>query len=160
MAEAHDRSWPNRLPAWVLKLIFNLYPPYLGTGIYVKTLAPDFLYAEVLMRMHWYNKNYVGTHFGGSLFAMVDPFYMLLLLRNLGSNYIVWDKGGHIEFKKPGRGTLKATFSYTKEEIETIRKQVDDHGKLVFDRSVDIKNSEGVVVASVTKTIHVSKKNK
>lgn len=160
MAEAHDRTWPNRLSPAVLKILFNLYPPYLGTGIHVKTIAPDFRYIEVIMKMRWYNKNYVGTHFGGSIFAMVDPPYMLMLIRNLGSDYVVWDKAATIEFKKPGRGTLKAVFTYTEAEIQAVRAKVDELGRYELERSVDIVNQEGVIVATVVKTIHVSKKRK
>ncbi len=158
MAEPHSRQWPNRLPIWLLKILFHLYPPYLGTGIHIKTISPDFRFIEVTMKLRFYNKNYVGTHFGGSIFAMVDPYFMLMLIKNLGDGYVVWDKAAKIEFKKPGRGTLKATFRFSEEEIEKIRADVDANNKILLDRSVDILNEAGDVIASVVKTLHISKK--
>ena len=70
----------------------NLYPPYWGTGIFVKKISPDFREIIVQMKMTWYNRNYVNTHFGGSLYSMTDPFFMLMLMQILGKEYIVWDK--------------------------------------------------------------------
>jgi len=160
MASNYFRTWPNRLPCWLLKLLFNLYLPYFGTGIWLKTLAPDFRFAQVIMKMHWYNKNLVGTHFGGSMFAMVDPFPMLLLMKNLGSDYLVWDKAASIDFKKPGIGTLTSTCSYSPEEIAAIRQKADTESKTIFDHTMDILNADGVVVATVVKTLYVSKRNR
>lgn len=158
MPTEYSRTWPNRLPIWLLKLLINIYPPYLGTGIRIKTIKPDFRQVEVVMNMHWYNKNYVGTHFGGSIFAMTDPFHMLMLMRNLGPDYIVWDKAALIEFKKPGRGTLKATFIYTEEDIQAIRDQADANQKYIVDRSVDITDENNVNVATMTKTLYIRRR--
>jgi acyl-coenzyme A thioesterase PaaI-like protein len=62
----------------------NWWPPYLFSGVRVLEIADDWSSARVRLRMHWYNRNYVGTHFGGSLFAMSDPFWMLLVMNTLG----------------------------------------------------------------------------
>src|SRR5690606_34555241 len=91
-----------------LRLLLNLWPPYLFSGVRVTGLTPDFRRARVELRQRWYNRNYVGTHFGGSLFAMTDPFWMLLAMRRLGPDYLVWDRQGTISFEKPGRGTVVA----------------------------------------------------
>lgn len=56
----------------------------------------------------------MGTHFGGSLYAMCDPFYMWILMENLGKDFIVWDKAATIRFKKPGTGTVNAEFEISK----------------------------------------------
>ena len=88
------------MKASTLRRIFNLYPPYLFTGIKVACIAPDYRYVRVEMPLRLYNRNYVGTHFGGSLSAMTDPFYMLMVMHNLGHDYIVWDKAGTIEYRK------------------------------------------------------------
>src|SRR6202051_5168931 len=88
----------------------SLWPPFLGAGIRVKPIAPDMKAVDVEMKLRWWNANYVGTHFGGSLFAMTDAFYMLMLMANLGRDYIVWDKAASIRYRKPGQGTVRAAF--------------------------------------------------
>lgn len=88
----------NRL----FKFLLNIYPPYIGAGIRIRKVAPDFREIVVQMRLRWYNRNYFNTHFGGSLYAMVDPFYCLMLVQVLGKDYIVWDQAATIEFKNPG----------------------------------------------------------
>jgi len=106
--------------ARLFRLLLNLYPPFLGTGICVKKISEDFREILVEMRLGWYNRNYVNTHFGGSIYAMTDPFYMLMLIKNLGDEYIVWDKSATVDFVKPGRGTVFAHFILTEEMIIDI----------------------------------------
>lgn len=158
MAAEYSRSWPDKLPIWLLKIIFNIYAPFLGAGIRVKQMAKDFRFIEVKMNLTWCNKNYVGTQFGGSIYSMTDPFYMFILIKNLGRNYIVWDKAAQIEFKKPGKGTLYARFYMTEEEIRAIKQQADTNEKYVFDKSVDVVDADGVIIATVIKTLYVRKK--
>ena len=43
---------------------------------------------DVEMKLRWWNANYVGTHFGGSLFAMTDAFYMLMVMAKLGKELV------------------------------------------------------------------------
>jgi len=140
------------------KLMLNVYPPYWGTGIVVKKISPDYKEIIVQMKMRWYNRNYVKTHFGGSLYAMTDPFFMLMLLQILGKEYIVWDKAAHIEFIKPGRGTLTAKFIITDEEIGNILKNTADGQKYLPEFSVNIKDEADETVASVTKILYLRKK--
>lgn len=148
----------DKTPMAFLRILMNLWPPFLGAGIRAKKFSPDFRHAEVSMKLRWYNKNYVGYHYGGSLYSMTDPFHMLMLIRNLGKHYIVWDKEGRIEYKKPGKGLVKATFDLSEEEINHVREQADTHGKYIFDQSVDVIDEEGEVVASIVKTIYVRRK--
>lgn len=89
----------------------NIWPPFLGAGIRVKEIDEEFKFARVELKSGLLNRNYVGTHYGGSLFSMTDPFYMLMLLHNLGKDYIVWDKAAEINYKKPGKGRLRADFN-------------------------------------------------
>jgi hypothetical protein len=72
-----------------LRLGMNLWPPFLFSGVHVAEIAPDWRYARVELRLRPWNRNYVGTHFGGNLFAMTDPFWMLLLMHCLGRDYYV-----------------------------------------------------------------------
>ena len=92
--------------ARLLRWVMTLYPPYLGAGISVQHMSADFRHVKVRMGLGWYNRNYVGTQFGGSLYSMVDPFYMLMLMENLGRDYIVWDKAASIDFVSPGKGPV------------------------------------------------------
>ncbi|RMD74179.1 MAG: DUF4442 domain-containing protein, partial [Bacteroidetes bacterium] len=102
----------KRDPRW-LKWGLNLYPPFLGAGIRVRTISADYRRAVVEMPLRWYNRNYVGTHFGGSLYSMTDPLYMLMLMNVLGPDYIVWDQAATIVFRRPGRSTVRAEFELT-----------------------------------------------
>lgn len=143
-----------------MRLLFNLYPPYLGTGIAVRHISSDFRRIVVDMKLRFYNRNYVGTHFGGSLSAMTDPFYMLMVMRNLGSDYIVWDKFGTIDYRKPGRGRVRAEFRIDDKLLEEIRQATADGGKYEPTLAVDIVDETGDVVAHVTRTLYIRRKRR
>ena len=100
----------RRVSARTLRHALNLWPPFLFAGIHVAAIGDDFRHARVELRMRPWNRNYVGTHFGGSLFAMTDPFWMLLVMNAIGDGHIVWDKSATIDFDKPARGTVVAEF--------------------------------------------------
>ncbi len=138
--------------------LFNFYPPFFGAGIRVK-IAPDIKSVDVSLKLHFWNRNYVNTHYGGSLYSMCDPFFMFLLMENLGSEYIVWDKSATIHFKKPGKGRVRAHFHITEEEYARIRKQAEKQQKLHPAFSVDIVDESSQVVATVEKIIHIRKKS-
>lgn len=148
----------DRLPVSVLRFLFNAWGPFRGAGIKVDAISPDFLSFKISMKLTWSNKNYVGVHYGGSIFSMVDPFYMLILSRNLGDQYIVWDKAAFIEFKKPGRGTLTAHCAFSFDEINKIRIEANQLEKYIFEKPINIFNSSGEIVASVIKTLYVRHK--
>ncbi|WP_440029156.1 DUF4442 domain-containing protein [Chromobacterium amazonense] len=146
------------LPIWLIKLLFNLWPPFLGAGIRVHKLSPDFRQAEVRLKLGFGNRNYVGTHFGGSLYAMTDPFYMLMLLRQLGNDYYVWDKCGRIDYVKPGRGVVRAMFNLQDEQLAEIRALTADGEKHLPEMTVEIRDADDELVATVHKTLYVRKK--
>lgn len=153
------KAWVNftKKPS-VAKFLLNIYPPYLGAGIRVKHISQDFREVIVQMSLRFFNRNYVGTHFGGSMYAMVDPFYMLMLFMNLGADYIVWDSAAEIKFLKPARGKIKAVFKITEEDIQKARKETED-GKPYFPVFyVDIVDESGQVVANVKKVLYVRRK--
>ena len=141
-----------------LKFILNVYPPYWGTGIFVSRVSADYKEIIVHMKMRWYNRNYVNTHFGGSLYAMTDPFFMVMLIQVLGKQYIVWDKAVHIDFIKPGQGKVTARFIIKEKQVETILEKTTDGQKYLPEFSVDIKDEAGDTVARVTKTLYIRKK--
>ena len=138
----------------------SLWPPYLGAGIRVRKIAPDFRSIEVEMKLRFWNQNYVGTQFGGSLYAMTDPFLMLILMENLGRDYLVWDKAASIRFRKPGRGTVRAKFELTQEQIDQVRHAADEGAKTEPVFKVEVTDPKGEVIAEVEKTLWVKRKDR
>lgn len=138
----------------------SLWPPLLGAGIRVGKFSEDNTSVDVTMKLRWWNKNYHGTHYGGSLFSMTDPFYALILIKSLGKDYVVWDKGAEIKFIKPGKGKLTAHFNIAKERIAEIKAEADTMPKSLPQFTVDIKDEAGDVVARVKKTVYVCRKDK
>ena len=141
-----------------LRRWISLWPPFLGAGIRVKHIAADMKAVDVEMKLRFWNANYVGTHFGGSLFAMTDPFYMLMVMANLGRNYIVWDKAASIRYRKPGRGGVRAEFRLTDAQLDDIREKLKKLPKYEPVFSVDVKDEQGNVIAEVEKVLHIRKK--
>jgi Domain of unknown function (DUF4442) len=141
-----------------LRRWINLWPPFLGARIRVAHISPDMKAVDVVMKLRWWNANYVGTHFGGSLFAMTDAFYMLMLMANLGSDYIVWDKAATIRYRKPGKSTVRAEFRLSDSQLEDIREKLKTLPKYEPVFSVEVKDEAGVVIAEVEKVLHVRKK--
>ena len=135
-----------------------MYPPYLGMGIRVKSVRDDFTRFEVELRARWYNRNLFGTHFGGSLYAMSDPFFVFIITMNFGSGYIVWDKSAGIDFLKPAQGTILGTFEINKDRLEEIRDEVDKLGKNVYQFEANLVDEAGQIVARVRKEVHVRSK--
>jgi acyl-coenzyme A thioesterase PaaI-like protein len=136
----------------------NLWPPFLGAGIRVKRIAPDMKAIDVEMKLRWWNANYVGTHFGGSLFAMTDAFYMLMLMANLGRDYIVWDKAASVRYRKPGRGTVRAEFRLTDAQLDDIREKLKTLPKYEPVFKVEVRDEQRMVIAEVEKLLHVRRK--
>lgn len=141
-----------------LQRFTRFYPPFLGAGIKVHHISEDLRTIEVHMPLRFWNKNYVGTHFGGSLYTMCDPFFMLILINNLGPDYIVWDKAATIRFKKPGKGLVKAIFHVSGERMEEIRAQADTQGKIEPQFQAVVTDAKGNVIAEVDKLLYVRKK--
>jgi acyl-coenzyme A thioesterase PaaI-like protein len=146
------------LNARALRRILNLWPPFLFSGIHVAGIADDWRHARVELRMRPWNRNYVGTHFGGSLFAMTDPFWMVLAMHALGRDYIVWDKAGEIEFIKPGRGTVSARFDLDDGALDAIRSATAEGDKHLRWFESDIVDAAGDPVARVRKQLYVRRK--
>jgi acyl-coenzyme A thioesterase PaaI-like protein len=145
--------------AHALRRWINFWPPFLGAGIRVQRIAPDMKAIDVEMRLRWWNANYVGTHFGGSLFAMTDAFYMLMLMANLGRDYIVWDKAATIRYRKPGKGTVRAEFRLTDAQLDDIREKLKTLSKYEPVFKVDVKDEQGTMIAEVEKVLHVRRKD-
>ena len=142
-----------------MRTLMNLWPPFLGAGIRVRRLQPDWKEIDVEMKLHRWNSNYVGTHYGGSLYSMTDPFLMLMLIENLGRDYVVWDKSASIRFRKPGKGTVRASFRLTGAQIEEIREALKTQEKIDRMFAVEVKDESGSIVAEVQKQLHVRRKS-
>ena len=134
----------------------NIWPPFLGAGIRVRWRSNRDVDVELKLRA--WNRNYVGTHYGGSLYSMTDPFYMLMLMENLGRDYIVWDKAASIRFRKPGKGKMKAEFRLSDAQLDEIRDKLANQDRYEPTFLVEVKDEAGDVVAEVQKVIHVRRK--
>lgn len=140
----------------VFKFIIDLYPPYLGTGIRVQRVSEDYRGVDVQMGLHWYNRNYVGTHFGGNLSVMTDPFYMLMKI--LGKNYLIWDRSNSIEFIKPCKGLVKASFRISQPLIDEIVSATATGNKYLPTLWVEIVDDSWATIARVSKTLYIRRK--
>ena len=138
------------------RVVFNWWPSYLGTGGRVTHIEDDWSEIRLKLPLSWRTRNIVGTIFGGSLYSAVDPFYMVMLMRRLSEEYVVWDKAASIRFRKPATETLYATFEMSDEEVRSIETALSDRESIDREYTVDLVDSEGVVYATVEKTVHVS----
>jgi len=144
----------------VFRAALNVWPPFVGAGIVVDDIAPDFRHVRVLLKDRIVNRNYIGSHFGGSLFAMTDPFYMLMLIQILGPNYSVIDSHAEIGFIAPAYGTVHADFDVTEENLQRILKATASGAKYEETFDVSIKDAKNQTVATVKKKVYVRLKPK
>ena len=144
--------------ARTVRRALNWYPPLRFAGVRVLEIADDWRHARVVLRRRWYNRNYVGTHFGGSLFAMTDPFWMIMTLRRLGDDYIVWDKAAEIEFVAPGREDVYAEFHVDDAMLDEIRAATATGEKYLRWCETVVATRTGEVIARVRKQLYVRRK--
>ncbi len=152
-----DKHGSKASPRFV-RLLMNLYPPFIGAGIRLTYISDDWREVHVAMKLTWYNRNVAGTQFGGSLYAMTDPILMLMLMQLLDSAYVIWDKAASIDFVKPGRGTVKAVFTISEAELAEIRARIADGSKYLPEFSVKVVDEQGELVAAVKKVLYIRKK--
>jgi acyl-coenzyme A thioesterase PaaI-like protein len=147
-------SFKSRRFRWA----FNLFPAYRGTGGRVLYISDDFREVRVKIPLSWRTRNYVGTMYGGSIYGAVDPVYMLMLIKVLGPDYIVWDKAAKIRFRKPAKHTLFVEFKLPDSEIEEIKKLSEIERSIDRVYSLELKDKNGVVHAEIEKTIYIKKR--
>ena len=150
-----DSSLWRILPVRWRPHAFNLFPAFRGTGGRVRFVSSDFREVSVELPLNWRTRNYVGTIFGGSLYACVDPFYMIMLIQTLGPEYVVWDKSASIRFRKPGRGSLFARFLLPESETDEIRRLLETEKSIDRVYRIELTDAEGTVHAEVEKTIYI-----
>lgn len=139
----------------LLRLGLNLWPPFIGAGIRVALVAADWRTVKVELAPRLRNRGWLGAHFGGSLYAMTDPFFALMVARNLPPDFLVWDKAGSIDFVAPGRGRVQAHLCVTQTDIDTIVKMTAGGDKHLHLFKVDVVDAEGLVVARAEKIVYV-----
>jgi acyl-coenzyme A thioesterase PaaI-like protein len=149
-----SESWRTRLARWRL----NRFPAYRGTGGWVTYIRHDWGEVHIAVPLSWRTRNYVGTIYGGSLYGAVDPIYMLMLIKSLGPDYVVWDKAAAIRFRRPGRSRLTATFRLESEVLSGIREELTRVPKLDRVFTVELSDPAGLVHAVVEKTLHISRR--
>jgi len=149
---------PESLRTKISRWGFNFFPAYRGTGSRITSIASDWREVRIKLPLNWRTRNYVGTIYGGSMYGAVDPIYMLMLIKVLGPEYVVWDKAASIRFKKPGTRTLFANFVLTEEEIGAIKDALSSAPSLERAYMVELVDAEGVVHASIEKTVYIRKK--
>ena len=149
---------PESFKSQRFRWFWNFFPAYRGTGGRVTYIADDFHEIRVKLPLSWRTRNYVGTIYGGSIYASIDPIYMLMLMNILGPEYVVWDKAAKIRFRKPGKETLYAEFYLANEEIAEIKRLAE------IERSIDriynlaLRDKNGLVHAEIEKTLYISKR--
>ena len=147
-------SWRTRLMRWR----FNWFPAYRGTGGRITYIADDWREVRVRLPLSWRTRNYVGTTFGGSMYGAVDPVYMIMLIQCLGPAFVVWDKAASIRFRRPGRGTLHATFRLDNAVLDAIREAVAAEGRVEWRFTVDLTDRSGEIHASCEKLLSVRRR--
>ena len=158
MADQKQRFSKFRMTPKRMRRLLRLYGPYLGAGVSVEHISDDWRELRVALHMRWYNRNAFGTHFGGSLYSMVDPHLALLLSQILGREYVVWDKSASIDFRKPGMGTVRSTLRVDDEDLALIREKTESGEPYLHDFKVEIRDEKDIVVAKVHKVLYVRRK--
>jgi acyl-coenzyme A thioesterase PaaI-like protein len=149
-------SFASKIDRWK----FNFFPAYRGTGARVVYISHDYREMRVKIPLSWRTRNYVGTIYGGSLYGGIDPIYMLMLIKNLGRDYVVWDKAAKIRFKRPGKETLFADFLLTEQELDEIKTILETEKSIDRIYNVELKDKNGRVHCLVEKTLYIAKKGK
>lgn len=150
---------PESFRTKITRLGFNFFPAYRGTGAWVSYIADDFHEIHIKIPLSWRTRNYVGTIFGGSMFGAVDPILMVMFIKILGRDYVVWDKAATIRFLRPGKETLFARFLISPVEIAEIKTKLETLKSLDRVYTLELVSKAGKVHAIIEKTIYFAKKN-
>lgn len=154
----NQNHMPESFKSRTFRWGFNFFPAYRGTGGRIVYISDDFRDVRVKLPLNWRTRNYVGTIYGGSIYASVDPIYMLMLIKILGPGYVVWDKAAKIRFRKPGKDTLYVDFHLSREEIDEIRRLAENSKSIDRIYHLELKDKNGVVHAQIEKTLYIAKK--
>lgn len=147
-------SFASKIDRWK----FNFFPAYRGSGARILFISEDYREIRIKIPLNWRTRNYVGTIYGGSMYAGIDPLYMVMLIKNLGKDYVVWDKSATIRFKKPGKETLFADFKLTQEELDEIKRILETEKSVDRIYIVELKDKNGQVYCLIEKTLYIARK--
>ncbi len=143
-----------RLVRWGM----NLWPPLIGAGVRVRRISRDFREVVVDMPLRWYNRNGYGVHFGGSLYSMTDPFFVLMLAYNLGPDFVVWDRAASIDYIATGRSRVRAVLRLADEDLAVVRRMTEGGSKHLHVFHAEILDAEDLLVARVDKVVYVRRR--
>jgi hypothetical protein len=147
-----------KLNAGLFRILCNLWPPLFFPGIKATYVSPDYRHIKVTLKLRWYSRNYVGVQYGGSLMSMTDPWYMLMLLNNLGRDYFIWDKHAEIDYVSPGKTHVHAEFHLTQELLDEIKEKTAGGEKYLPTFMVEIRDNDGTLIARVKRTLYIKLK--
>jgi acyl-coenzyme A thioesterase PaaI-like protein len=150
---------PESIKTKIQKLAFNFFPAYRGTGAWITYIDRNYREIRMKIPLNWHTRNYVGTLFGGSMFAAADPLYMIMLMKLLGKDYVVWDKSGSIRFYRPGTETIYAVFKISDDLLTELKEKVKNEHEINHDFIIEFKTKNGTQISQVTKTIYIADKN-
>lgn len=142
----------------ILKLI-QFWGPYLFSGIKVVYISKDLHEIKVRLKTSFWNSNYFGTHYGGSLFSMCDPFYVFIVLDKMSKEHIAWDKSSEIDFVKAVKEPVFASFKIESELIEKFKSDCLENFKIEPVFETDVVTASGEVVARIKKKIYIRRKD-
>lgn len=148
----------KKISSELTRLALNFWPCIRGAGGRIIYLAPDYTHLTVKLSLSWRTRNVVGTIFGGSMYASTDPFFMLMFMKILGKDYVVWDKGCTIRFKRPAKKTIFADFRVTPEMLSEVKEKVAVLGETTFTWTIQYKDKDGVVYSEFDKVIYFATK--
>ncbi len=143
-----------------LTIAMSLWVPNLFSGIRVHRYSDDWTRVRVTLRVNLITRNFVKTAFGGSMQAMTDPYFFMLVMHQLGPDYVVWDTRAEIEFVKPGRGLLTAEFEVPVERIAELRERAVGGAKVLEWFETVITDESGDTVARVRREVYVREKKR
>jgi hypothetical protein len=149
----------KNVPFWLHWRVYNVWPSLRGTGGRVNHATADWTELDVRLPLNWRTRNYMGSIFGGSIYAAIDPYVMMMLIHQLGDDYIVWDKSARISFKRPGTETLYAKFRLPLELVADLKAQVDEKDKIDYTYSLDLKDASGATYATVDKLVFIARRD-
>jgi len=151
-------STHESIKSWAIRALLNRLPAYRRAGGKVTFIADDLTVARVRVKCNWLTYGQKGAIFGGSLYATIDPCYVIMLQWRLGGRYVVWDKRAVVEFKVPARSTLFADIACSHGDLASIRADVDKMGRAERVYFIELVDAAGVAHASCTKTVVIKRR--
>jgi acyl-coenzyme A thioesterase PaaI-like protein len=137
---------------------FNFWPCIWCTGGKVQFISSDHREIHIGLKLNTRTRNRVGTVFGGSIYSSVDPYYMLMFMKILGKDYVVWDKAASVKFVRPIIGAVKCRFLITDELVAGVKQKISEQGEYTFDLPLKYEDDKGAVYAVFNKTVYAAYK--